>query len=99
MEEEDRLTFRGVQGKMLFVLLTILYFVVARFLAVLSHEVLGHGLSSELIGGQFYAVYVSPGFGFTAAHIPDATAPALQVLYLMAGIITEVVIGLVILLL
>ena len=99
MEEEDRLTFRGVQGKMLFVLLTILYFVVARFLAVFSHEVLGHGLSSELIGGQFYAFYVSPGFGFTAAHIPDATAPALQVLYLMAGIITEVVMGLVILLL
>ena len=80
-------------------LLTILYFVIARFLAVLSHEVLGHGLSSELIGGQFYAVYVSPGFGFTAAYIPDATAPALQVLYLMAGIITEVVMGLVILLL
>lgn len=99
MEEEDRLTFRGVQGETLFVLLTILYFVVARFLAVLSHEVLGHGLASELIGGQFYAVYVSPSFGFTAAHIPDATAPALQVLYLMAGIITEVVMGLVILLL
>lgn len=99
MEEEDRLTFRGVQGETLFVLLTILYFVVARFLAVLSHEVLGHGLVSELIGGQFYAVYASPGFGFTAAYVPDATAPALQVLYLMSGIITEVVMGLVILLL
>ena len=98
MEPEDHLTFRGIQGEILFVLLTILYSVVARFLAVLSHEVLGHGLVSELIGGQFYAVYVSPGLGFTAAHIPDATVPELHVLYLMAGIITEVIIGLVILL-
>ena len=97
MEEEDHLTFRGVQGVILFVLLTILYFVIARFLAVLSHEVLGHGLVSEIVGGQFYAVYVSPGPGFTAAHIPDATSPAFHVLYLMAGIITEVILGLVIL--
>jgi hypothetical protein len=97
MEEESHLAFRGVQGEILFVLLTILYFVVARFLAVVSHEILGHGLVSEIIGGEFYAVYVSPGPGFTAAYIPEATPLAPHVLYLMAGIIAEVILGLIVL--
>jgi len=61
MEEGNHLTFHGSKGEIIFVVMTILYIVVARFLAVLSHEVLGHGLVSELIGGEFYAVYVSPG--------------------------------------
>jgi hypothetical protein len=97
MEEENHLAFRGVQGEVLFVLLTILYFIVARFIAVLAHEFLGHGLVSELIGGQFYAVYISPGSGFTAAYLPEATSLAVHIFYLMSGIVVEVIIGLVIL--
>lgn len=99
MDDENHLAFQGLRGEVLFVLLTILYFVIGRFLAVLSHEVLGHGLASELIGGEFYAFYASPGPGFTSAYLPDVTPVPLHALYLMAGIITELSIGLLLLLL
>lgn len=99
MEDENHLNFHGPKGEIIFVVMTILYFTVARFLAVLVHEVLGHGLVSELIGGEFYAVYISPGPGFTSAFIPDATPAALHVTYLMAGLIAEWTLGILILVL
>lgn len=97
MEEENHLTFYGSKGEIIFVVITILCFVVARFLAVISHEVLGHGLVSELIGGDFYAVYISPGPGFTSAFVPDATPASLHITYLMAGLIAEWILGILIL--
>lgn len=99
MEEENHLTFHGLKGEVIFVVITILYFTVARFLAVLVHEVFGHGLVSELIGGEFYAVYISPGPGFTSAFIPDATPSSLHITYLMAGLIAEWVLGVLVLVL
>ncbi|MFQ6127750.1 MAG: hypothetical protein ACE5QW_02455 [Thermoplasmata archaeon] len=93
MEDESHLIFRGLKGEAIFVMIAILYFVVARFLAVLFHEALGHGLVSEFIGGQFYAFYASPALGFTSAYVPDATPTSLLVLYLMAGLIAEIALG------
>lgn len=96
--EEDDLIFRGTKGELIFVMTAILYFVVARFIAVLLHEVVGHGLISELIGGDFYAFYASPALGFTHAYIANGTHTALVILYLLSGIIVELIVGLVVLL-
>ncbi|MFQ5909592.1 MAG: hypothetical protein ACE5IJ_02590 [Thermoplasmata archaeon] len=95
--EGDHLIFRGHKGEAIFVMTTILYFVVARFLAVLMHELLGHGLVAELTGGELYAFYASPASGFTHAYLPDDTPIPLEVLYLLAGIVVELIIGLVVL--
>src|SRR5437867_3374817 len=76
-----------------FTIVVLLGFVVARFLAVAAHEVLGHGLSSEALGGSFYGVYISPGSGFTLLFLPFGSPPIAQAFVAMAGILADVLMG------
>ena len=71
--------------------------VVARFAGVAVHEILGHGLVSLLFGGSFYAVYVSPGQGAAYSHLPPSDGAWVAVV--LAGILAELLLGLVLLLL
>src|SRR3972149_8910030 len=53
-----------------FAILVLAGFVVARFLAVALHEVVGHGLTTLALGGAFYGVYISPGAGVADVLVP-----------------------------
>ncbi len=76
-----------------FALLVVLAFVVARFLGVAAHEVLGHGVFTLLSGGTFYGVYVSPVTGFALVFLPIGAHDALRVLVALAGILVDVALG------
>jgi hypothetical protein len=54
-------------GDVLIFALFLLAFGVARFIGILVHE-LGHGLSADALGGDFFALYVSPGTGFSYVY-------------------------------
>ena len=77
-----------------FAVLTLAAFLVARWLGIGLHEVAGHGLVATLAGGSFYGVYVSPVTGFALVHVPPGTHDALRVLVVLAGILVEVLVGL-----
>lgn len=77
-----------------FAVLTIAAFLVGRWLGIGLHEVVGHGLVATLAGGSFYGVYVSPVTGFALVHLPLGTHDALRVLVVLAGILVEVIVGL-----
>ena len=76
-----------------FAVVVLLGFVVAKFLSVAAHEVLGHGLSTEVLGGSFYGVYVSPGSGFALVFLPLDSAPLAQAFVAMAGVLADVLFG------
>ncbi|MBI4416959.1 MAG: hypothetical protein HY557_08250 [Euryarchaeota archaeon] len=76
-----------------FALLVVLAFVVARFLGVAAHEVLGHGVFALLAGGAFYGVYVSPVTGFALVFLPIGAHDALRVLTALAGILVDIALG------
>lgn len=57
-------------GDSLIFILFILVFAVARFLGILVHE-LGHGLLALALGGDFYALYASPGTGLAYIYLED----------------------------
>ena len=77
-----------------FALVVLVGFVVAKFVSVAVHEVLGHGLFTELLGGTFYGVYVSPGSGFSLIFLPATTPAATKALVDLAGILVDLVLGL-----
>jgi len=79
-----------------FALLTLAAFLVSRWLGIGLHEVVGHGLFAILAGGSFYGVYVSPVTGFTLLHLPPGTADATRILVVLAGILVEILLGLVV---
>ncbi len=85
------------EGALLFMALVIIFYTIARLLSVGMHEVLGHGLFAEAVGGEFYATYISPSGGFAAIHMPAGTAAWVTGIIYMAGIMVELVVGLVIL--
>jgi hypothetical protein len=76
-----------------FALLALAAFLVSRWLGVGLHEVLGHGLFASLTGGSFYGVYISPASGFALVHLPRVTPDALRVLVVLAGILVEILVG------
>ena len=82
-----------------FALLTLAAFLVTRWLGVALHEIGGHGLFAALAGGSFYGVYVSPVTGFTLLHLSLGTHDAVRVLVVLAGILVEILVGLVVFLL
>ena len=60
------------EGQLTLVALIMMLYVIAIFIAVAIHEVLGHGVATILFGGEFYAVYLSPGSGFISFYLPDS---------------------------
>lgn len=98
IKDEFKLDVTTLSGELFFALLVILLFTVARFVAVLLHEVLGHGLCAELIGGSFYALFVSPAVGFTSAFLPEGSSVVFRTIYLMAGLMVEFALGIAVLL-
>ena len=76
-----------------FAILVLAGFVVARFLAVALHEVVGHGLTTLALGGSFYGVYISPGSGFAYVLVPRGAPVAGSAAIALAGIAVEVAVG------
>ncbi len=96
-EKEYHLNLRTFQGKLTFAFLVILGCVTARFVGIAIHEILGHGLFTYLLGGSFYAVYISPFSGFAVLHFPSSELWS-KVLIYAAGILVQLAFGLIILL-
>lgn len=80
-----------------FAVVVLVGFVVARFLAVALHEVVGHGVFAIAMGGSFYGVYVSPASGFAFVFLGAQPSAAASVTDAMAGILVEVLAGLLVL--
>ncbi|MCK5397502.1 MAG: hypothetical protein KAJ33_04570, partial [Thermoplasmata archaeon] len=59
------------EGKLSLAAVMMMIYLLAMFLAVAIHEILGHGLATVLLGGEFYAFYLSPGSGFISFYLPD----------------------------
>jgi hypothetical protein len=84
------------EGKLTVMALVIIFYTIALFLSVAWHEIAGHGLTSILLGGDFFAVYVSPGSGYASVNIEHLSAVSKATIYL-AGITVEIIGGLVLL--
>lgn len=76
--------------------LVIIFYTIAMFLSVALHEIVGHGLSTILLGGDFYAVYISPGSGYASVNIEHLSAVSKTAVYL-GGITVEIIGGLIVL--
>ncbi len=87
------------EGQFTFVTLVMMLYIIAIFLAVAIHEVLGHGLATILFGGDFYAVYISPGSGFISFYLSNSISTLQIAIIYMAGIAVQIIIGLAVLLL
>jgi len=87
------------EGQLTFIALIMMLYVIAIFLAVTIHEVLGHGVTTIIFGGEFYAVYLSPGSGFISFYLPDSVTNTQVAIIYMAGITVQIIIGLAVLLL
>ncbi len=79
--------------RLAFFALAIMY--VAGMLCTAIHEVLGHGLSAVLLGGQFSGFTVKwDGMGWAFADLPTGGTPAAyQILFWASGIIATTVCG------
>ena len=77
--------------------LIVMLFAISRIIAVGIHEFLGHGMFTELVGGEFYAAYISPGNGFASIYLPNDASQATIAMTYMAGIVVEIIFGLIIL--
>lgn len=84
------------EGQLTFVALIMMLYVIAIFLAVAIHEVLGHGVVTIIFGGEFYAVYISPGSGFISFYLPDSITNIQVGIIYMAGIAVQIVVGLIV---
>ena len=96
---ESGITLSGRKGDVLFSVLVLLGYVVARFCSVALHELAGHALFGELLGGTFYAFYLSPGIGFTSVHLPYTSPLWAEIVLDLSGILVELVAGVLLLLL
>ncbi|KYK28119.1 MAG: hypothetical protein AYK23_01880 [Candidatus Proteinoplasmatales archaeon SG8-5] len=81
------------EGWFTFVALIMMLYTISLFISVSLHEVLGHGLAAVATGGDFYAVYISPGSGYASLYIPEGISNAARAFVLMAGIMVELIIG------
>ncbi len=82
------------EGKHTLVAIIMMFYVMATFLAVAIHEVVGHGLATVFLGGDFYALYLSPGSGFISFYLPDSMSNSQIAFIYMAGILSQFIIGL-----
>jgi hypothetical protein len=85
------------EGKLTLLALLMMLFIIATFFSVAIHEVLGHGLFTVILGGEFYAFYLSPGNGFASLYFPETMSGAERALIYMAGISVQVIIGVLVL--
>ncbi len=81
------------EGKYLFVALIIMFYTIARLIGVGIHEFAGHGLVTELVGGEFYAAYISPGSGYASIYLPNDTSQPIITLTYLAGMLVELIVG------
>ena len=70
---------------------------VAEVLCVITHEVLGHGLTAMLLGGQFFGFTVKwDTMGWALTDLPPGGTPAAyQILFWSSGIIATTVCGMI----
>jgi hypothetical protein len=78
-------------GDRIIFVIFILVFVVARFLGILLHE-FGHGLVSLMIGGDFFALYASPGTGLSYVYLEDLSVEQWIFVHI-GGLVFQVVAG------
>jgi hypothetical protein len=81
------------EGKLTLLALLMMLYVMALFISISIHEILGHGIFTVLLGGDFYAVYLSPGSGYVSFWLPPALSNAGVALIYMAGILIQLLIG------
>ncbi|MFO7619329.1 MAG: hypothetical protein R6W91_06740, partial [Thermoplasmata archaeon] len=81
------------EGKLTVLALLMMLYVIAMFASIAVHEILGHGLFAALLGGDFYAVYVSPSGGFALLWLPQTMSAGSRGLVFMAGIMAQLAIG------
>ena len=66
----------------------------ANILAVIIHEVLGHGLAAILIGGALHGVVVHwDGMGYALTELPADCSPVLRMLQLASGALATITVG------
>ena len=82
------------EGKLSLAAVMMMIYLLAMFLAIAIHEILGHGLATVLLGGEFYAFYLSPGSGFISFYLPDTISTSQVAFIYMAGILVQFAIGL-----
>ncbi|MBA3045711.1 MAG: hypothetical protein KKH41_03010 [Candidatus Thermoplasmatota archaeon] len=80
-------------GKLTLMALLMMLYVIALFFSIAVHEVLGHGLFTVLLGGDFYAFYLAPGSGYASLWLPQTMSHTDIGLVYMAGILVQLVIG------
>jgi len=84
---------KNLKGGEFFLLVVALGLTVTRFVSVAIHEILGHGLAAELLGGSFYAFYLSPGSGFASTYLPPSSSIWSEAFMEMSGVGIEVLLG------
>jgi hypothetical protein len=95
---EGKAGFSGIaldsrEGKLTLIALVMIFYTISLFISVAIHEVLGHGLASTLVGGKFYAVYISPGSGYISFALPDSIGVKAAAFVYLAGITIEIICG------
>ncbi len=81
------------EGKLTLAAILMMLYVLALFLSIAVHELLGHGLFATVLGGDVYAFYLSPGSGFVSFWLPPEMSSASVALVYMAGILVQLLIG------
>ncbi len=81
------------EGKLTLLAILMMLYVLALFLSIAIHELLGHGLFATLLGGDVYAFYLSPGSGFVSFWLPEGISASNVALIYMAGILVQLVLG------
>ena len=81
------------EGKLTLLAILMMLYVIALFLSIAVHEILGHAAFTVMLGGDVYAIYLSPGSGYVSFWLPpDMSTPEIALIY-MAGIAVQLVIG------
>jgi hypothetical protein len=81
------------EGKVTLLAVMMMLYVMALFLSISVHELMGHALAAALLGGDVYAVYLSPGSGFVSFWLPPTLSSAEVAFIYMAGILVQLIIG------
>lgn len=85
------------EGKLTMLAIIMMLYVMALFVAIGVHELLGHGLFTVLLGGDFYAVYLSPANGYVSFWLPETMSPSTVAFIYLSGILVQILVGLAVL--
>ena len=89
----DSASLESNEGQLTLIALIMMLYVMALFLAVAVHELLGHGLVTLLFGGDVYAFYLSPGSGYVSFYLPKTVSISQAAFIYLAGIMVQIIIG------